>query len=225
MHQPSSSTRGGDGTTGSRARRIVTPKTGAPKMVWKREQVVVYLAADPAAGGAHPVRGTPSEDQPEVLVRGLVRRLHDEWVVSLFLINGQPTPAKTSGSCVALSGGAIRAAPDGAAIFRSRPHLRRERHIDDAVQAEQRALAMTYRARVEFAIGHGISVHAVTAPGQPDRAVRFSRRAPCRRMNWRVPTLPRPDDIDGLGRLTLDMKTLAEMPRGRSVEPPGGAAR
>ena len=189
---------------------IVTPKTGAPKMVWKREQM--SYTSPPILLAEGPIRSwNPSEDQPEVLVRGLVRRLHDEWIVTLFLINGQPTPAKTQDRAWLFQAELSVAAPDGAAIFRSRPHLGESGISDDAVKAEQRALAMTYRARVEFAIGHGISVHAVTAPGQSDRAVLLSTCAVPAYELARTDA-PSPQDVEGLGRLTLDMKTLAETP-------------
>jgi hypothetical protein len=189
---------------------IVTRKTGAPKMVWKREQVSCTSLPIPLAEG--PLRSwNPSEDQSEVLVRGIVRRLQDEWIVTLFLVNGQSTPAKSQDRAWLFQAELSVAAPEGAAIFLSRPHLGENGTSDDAVRAEQRALAMTYRTRVEFAIGHGVSVHAETPPGRPDRAVFLSTRA--------VPAYelaqtdaPSPQDIAGLGRLTLDMKALAEVP-------------
>jgi len=189
---------------------IVTPKTGAPKMVWKREQVAHTSAPIPLAVG--PIAPwNPSEEQPEVLVRGLARQLHDEWIVTLFLVNGQPEPRKNQDRTWLFQAELSVAAPDDAAIFRSRPHVREAGTSDDGVRAEQRALSMTYRRRAEFAIGHGTSVHAETAADQPDRAIHISTCA--------VPTYevartdaPSPTDNEGLGRLTLDMKVLADTP-------------
>ena len=34
-------------------------------------------------------------------------------------------------------------------------------------------MAMLYRHHVEFAVGHGVSVHAEASPEAPDRAVRI----------------------------------------------------
>ncbi len=189
---------------------IVTAKTGAPKMVWKREPVertspLIRLAQGPIAAW------NPSEEQPEVKVSGLVRRLNDEWIVTLFLVNGQPTPTKRQDRAWLFQVELSVAAPDDAAIFRGRPHLDDGGTADAAVQAEQRALAMTYRRRIEFAIGHGISVRAEPAPGQPERAVRI---ATCAVPSYEVARTdaPSPQDIGGLARLTLDMKTLADTP-------------
>jgi hypothetical protein len=186
---------------------IVTAKTGAAKMVWKREQV--EHTSPPIRLGPGPiVAWNPSEEQPEVVVRGLVRKLNDEWIVTLFLVNGQLTPRKLQDRAWLFQAELSVAAPDHAAIFRSRPRLPGGTS-DAAVQAEQRALAMTYRRRIEFAIGHGISVHAETAPGQPERAVRIATRAVPAYEVARTDA-PSPEDIPGLARLTLDMKVLAD---------------
>ena len=181
---------------------IVTARTGAPKMVRKREQVEHTSPPIRLAPGPIPA-WNPSDEQPEVLVRGLVRRLHDEWIVTLFLVNGQAAPRKSQDRAWLFQTELSVAAPDGAAIFRARPRL----HAGG--QAEQRALAMTYRRRIEFAIGHGVSVHAETAPGQPERAVRIATRAVPAYEVARTDA-PSPDDIPDLARLTLDMKVLAD---------------
>jgi len=196
-----------------RSETIVTPKTGAPKLVWKREQVTqtsppIPLVVGPLAPWA------PSDEQPEVYVRGLVRRLAGDWIVTLFLVNGQHEPRTNLDGAWLFQAELSVAAPDGsapeaAAIFRGRPRLREAGTADEAVQAEQRTLAMAYRRRVEFAIGHGISIHAETAPGSPDRALRLSTRAAPVYEVARTDA-PSPDDVPGLAMLTLDMKVLAE---------------
>jgi hypothetical protein len=38
-------------------------------------------------------------------------------------------------------------------------------------------MAMLYRHCVEFAVGHGVSVHAEPCPGQCDRSMRLRTRA------------------------------------------------
>ncbi len=191
-----------------RSETLVTPKTGAPKMVWRREQIEaisppIHLSVGPLANWQ------PSDEQPEVYVRGLVRQLDGDWIVTLFLVNGQNEPRKNQDRAWLFQAELAVTSPDESAIFRSRPHHHDHGPSDEAVKAEQRALAMTYRRRVEFAIGHGIAVHADTDPRAPDRALRVSTRA--------VPSYevartdaPTADDIADLAGLTLDMKDLAE---------------
>lgn len=193
-----------------RSATLVTPKTGAPRSVWRREQVEVTSPPIPLAAG--PIATwRPYDEQPDVYVRGLARRLDDDWIVTLFLVNGQAEPRKNQDRAWLFQAELSVAAPDGVAIFRGRPHLSDGGAADEVIKAEERALAMAYRRRVEFAIGHGVAVHAETAPGAPDRAVRVSTQA--------VPSYevartdaPTPDDVPELVDLTLDMKDLAETP-------------
>jgi len=69
---------------------------------------------------------------------------------------------------------------------------------------------MLYRHHVSFAVGHGVSVHAETLPGDPTCAVRLST---CVAPSYDVPTTtaPTPDELPALNALVLDMKTLAEL--------------
>ena len=84
--------------------------------------------------------------------------------------------------------------------------MKRNNHTDEEV-----AMAMLYRRHVGFAIGHGISVHAETLPGDSTRAVRLSA---CVVPTYDVPRTesPTPIEIPGLEGLVLDMKKLAETP-------------
>jgi hypothetical protein len=76
---------------------------------------------------------------------------------------------------------------------------------------EERILAMRYRQQVEFAVGHGVSVHADSDPQHPTHATRISTSiAPVYEL---PPTdYTTPDHHPTLAGLTLDMKTLAETP-------------
>jgi hypothetical protein len=85
---------------------------------------------------------------------------------------------------------------------------------DPTVKAENETLAMIYRRQVEFAVGHGVSVHVEVSP-DPNRAVRVRTKVvPI----YEVPrtTPPKPEDADTnpafakLTGLVLDMKLLAE---------------
>src|SRR5205823_505909 len=63
---------------------------------------------------------------------------------------------------------------DGKPIFCRRLEGLHEASSDPAAWAERRTMQMLYRHCVEFAVGHGVAVHAETAPEEKDRAVRIS---------------------------------------------------
>ena len=182
---------------------IKTPK-GQLKKVWRRTQ---------RGGTAHTLHlqeghiapWRPEEDeQPDVFVRGLVRRAGDTWMVSLFLVNGQKEPKRLRDAAWLFQPELVVEAPNGAPIFRRRP-LERQNRLTD----EERAMAMLYRHSVSFAMGHGVSVHAETLPDDTTCAVRLSTRAvPA----YDVPLTeaPTPNDLPTLVDLVLDMKILAE---------------
>jgi hypothetical protein len=74
---------------------------------------------------------------------------------------------------------------------------------------EQLSMAMLYRRHVEFAVGHGVSVHAETNPGDATQAIRVRTTViPV----YDVPktTPPAAKDIPALGSVVLGMKDLAE---------------
>src|SRR6266487_991111 len=186
---------------------IKTPK-GAPKMVWKRQQMgeetKLFLLKD---GPIPPWSPEPLE-QPDVVVRGLMRRLDGSWTVTLFLVNEQHEPERNRDQAWIFQPELEVEAPDGAPIFQRRAAIKRNRQTDEELK-----MAMLYRRHVGFAIGHGISVHAETLPGDSTRAVRLSARV--------VPTydVPRTEspttiEISGLADLMLDMKELSETPFG-----------
>ena len=70
-----------------------TTPTGNPKMVWKRYPMggkplkVTLTEGD--------ITATPADaEQPDVVLRGRVRKLDGDWVVSLFLVNAQTTATR-----------------------------------------------------------------------------------------------------------------------------------
>ncbi len=72
---------------------VKTPK-GAPKMVWKRKHVGEKSKHIPLKEGPIPSWSPEPEEQPDVIVRGVIRRLDDCWTLTLFLINEQSEPEK-----------------------------------------------------------------------------------------------------------------------------------
>lgn len=185
------------------------PKTGDPRTVWKRRPMSSVIEALPLCEGS--IEALPlSQEQPSVYVRGEVRRLEGSWIVTLFLVNDQDELHKQRDRAWLFQPELALEAPDGAAIFCRHPIAQSYRYMDASDQREQRAMAMLYRKHAEFAVGHGVGVHATTAAGSTDTAVRVETRVI---PQYEAPQTisPTPQDIPGLGELPLDMKTLAEM--------------
>jgi Helicase conserved C-terminal domain len=188
-------------------------KTGHPTHVWKR-----------CPRGSHPHRFLLTEgplpliaidpECPDVMVQGLIRRRDDHWSVTLFLVNEQQEPERLRDTAWVFQPELLVEAPDGSPIFfKKHPQIDLS-GTDPMVTAENDLLAMLYRNHVEFAVGHGVAVHAEVSP-DPDRAVRVrSKVIPA----CEVPrtTSPRPEDAESnpafvkLIGLVLDMKVLAE---------------
>jgi hypothetical protein len=214
----------------------LTTETGKAKKVWKRT---------PVSGGPHvwTLREgelepwSPSLDQPDVRVSGLARRNEGDWVVSIFLVNGQEEPEKNKDAAWLFQPELTVEGQDGSAIFRKRRRsselrvasceLAQEDRPDGEMCGtavrnsqlatrysqllEEEAMALLYRNHVEIASGHGVAVKVETAPGRPDRAVRVRT---CVLPGYEVPrqTPPTPEDNPELAGLVLDMKLLAETP-------------
>src|SRR5437763_9960508 len=73
--------------------KTLTTSKGHPMRVWQREQRSatrrIPLVEGPIASW-RPVE----DEQPEVFVKGLVRRSSNAWTVTLFLVNGQHEPRR-----------------------------------------------------------------------------------------------------------------------------------
>ncbi len=181
-----------------------TTARGAPKTVWRRRQRGGEPKRFPLKEGHLELWQPEIEEQPEVHVKGLVRRAADGWIVTLFLVNGQKEPKRLRDEAWLFQPELIVEAPDAAPIFQRRPTGRHE-HLTN----EERAMAMLYRRHVGFATGHGVSIHAETLPGDPTCAVRLSTSTvPSYDLaRTEAPTI---EDIPTLADLTLDMQELAE---------------
>jgi len=186
----------------------LTKDDGSPDLVWKR--VPVERRIDDvrlAEGRLGPL--SVEEERPEVLVHGSVRRRGQEWIVSLFLVNTQTEPDKRKDAAWVFQPELSVEAMDGSAVFVRRWLGRGTNRADAVSGAEDAAMAMLYRRRVEFAVGHGVAVHAEPSPDDPARAVRMSTRVVPR---YEVPAVdaPRREEMPDLAGLALDMKELGE---------------
>ena len=133
------------------------------------------------------------------------------WVVTIFLVNGQSPAEETKEEESWLFQPALRiAAPNGAAVFRRRPMPLEFEELDPLDAEERKILSMQYRDHVEYAVGHGVGVHAEVDPSDPHRARSVSTRI----IPWYdVPLTESPtaEEIPGLADLVRDMKQLADM--------------
>lgn len=187
---------------------------GNPMPVWKREPVQGTFVVQLIEGE---IPKTPvSGEQPEVVVRGVVRRLGGDSgsgsggrIVTLFLINGQAEPHEKRDEAWIFQPELVAEAPDGSPIFTRRPNLRDPDKTDPATYGEESQMAMVYRREVGFAVGHNVSVSVEKDAEDPRRAVRISTSV---LPSYDVPmtTPPTVEEIPALSGLALDMKELSE---------------
>ena len=137
---------------------------GEPPLIWKRKQVEASAAIPLRAGKITP--WAPNAETPEVFISGLVRRRDTAWSVTLFLVNGQDEPKQRKDEAWLFQPELIVRAPDNAPIF-----LKRQLNLHQDKEPETELMEMNYRRTVEFAVGHGIGVHARKAANSWDRAV------------------------------------------------------
>ncbi len=182
-------------------------KDGSFRRVWQRRPIVGVSAPIPLkAGRIEP--WSPCPDHPDVTVQGIVRRREHQWIVTLFLVNGQQEPDKNKDSAWVFQPELGVAAPDGAPIFQRRALISTDADLDTQM------MAMHYRKQVEFAVGHGVGVDWTLAAGTHDCATGITTAVI---PTWEVPqtTPPTTEDIPALADLTLDMQVLAEVPDGQ----------
>ena len=188
-----------------------TTPTGQPALAWKRAQRGGQLDIPLAEGEVGPL--TIDLAQPGVVLRGDVRRLSNDWLVSLFIVNTQIEPEQGKDAAwvfqaeLAVAGVAGTNSEEG--IFCRRPWQLDDKLLDPAWRHEQRMLAMLYRKRCEFAVGHGVAVTAAADAADPTRASRIATQVMPAHEVWAT-TQPTAADIAALGSLVLDMKALGD---------------
>jgi hypothetical protein len=189
----------------------LTRENGELKLVWKRTPKGGVSRPMPLQAGRFTWK--PDPELPEVYVQGLVRKRDDHWSVTLFLVNGQQEPKKLRDQAWLFQPELTVECPKGQPVFHRRASLRDPGKLDLLAYAEDQEMAMLYRHCVEFAVGHGVSVHAEPCPGQCDRATRLCTRvAPEYEVARSTP--PTTEEVPGLAGLVLDMKELAHTPDG-----------
>lgn len=168
-------------------------------------------------------RQSADKEQPQVCIQGSIRgkSLNGDRLVTLFLRNTQEEPETNRDAAWIFQPEIIVRATndaDNKAIFRRRPIL--DSHINDP---ERKSLEMIYRKEIEYAVGHGVSVHANVANDGSDQATEV-RSVIIPQYEVPVTETPGLNDEDRPAMKTmvmhghLDMTVLAEMEKDQLIE-------
>lgn len=190
-------------------------RDGNPANVWKRNPVIAPAISLPLKDGNIALRSL-HPDHPLVLLQGRVRLTADGWVVTLFMVNQQEERTRRGEPKdeVWLFQPKLRVhGAEHQPIFVQRKNAKADlSRMDPLTREETETLEMLYRHQREFAVGHGISVHATLPEPLAERAVRVETE-------W-VPMFEVPQqtprsaaDDENLTGLSMDMKALAELPK------------
>jgi len=190
-------------------------RDGNPANVWKRNHVVAPpLVIDLKDGTLKPTSLHP--DHSLVLLQGRMRLSSDGWVVTLFMVNQQEERQRRGEPKdeVWVFQPKIRVhGTDHQPIFVQRKNAKADlTKMDPLTRDETATLEMLYRHQREFAVGHGISVHATLPESMAERAVQVETE-------W-IPQFEVPqqtprsaEDDENLAGVVMDMKKLAELPK------------
>ena len=190
-------------------------KDGSEALVWKRTPLVGEpMTIALKVGTFGPIQ--PSKDKdPYITLQGKIRQTPNGWVVTVFMVNTQAELDKKKDEAWVFQPKMqiIDAATPTRPIFVQRRNWKHDlSKMDPLTREETETMEMLYRHRLEFAVGHGVSVH-VTLP-EPD-----SERASMVETEFtplsEVEQQTSPDETDNpeLANINLDMKQLAEMPK------------
>ena len=156
-----------------------------------------------------PVRVSPDERQPEVMLEGRIRLSARGWVVTLFLTNRHSTSEDQSDAVWIFQPRIVVSDAGGVDVFLRRAESEiSECGKDEREEREQ--LDMIFRDEPEFSVGHGVSVHA-----EKGGALGRARRLETRVLPWfdvAQVEAPRAEENGDLRGVELDMKRLWERP-------------
>ncbi|AGW92092.1 helicase [Ralstonia pickettii DTP0602] len=188
---------------------------GNPANVWKRTAVTAPpLDLDLRDGMLKPT--ALHQDHPLVQLQGRMRLTADGWVVTLFMVNQQQERTRRGEPKdeVWVFQPKLRVhGTEPQPIFVQRKNAKADlSKMDPLTREETESLEMLYRHQREFAVGHGISVHASLPEPLAERATEVETEWVPR---FEVPQqTPRsPADDENLTGVVMDMKELAELPK------------
>lgn len=192
----------------TKSETAVNPQTGNPLNCWKRipfgGKKILKLKEGNIA------EYNPDERIGTVSVIGNVSLPIDGLrLVTLFLVNKQMEPKENRDAAWLFQPGIIVRSPDGTATFKKRPLQNLSKG-----DKELKSLEMIYRKKVEFAVGHNTSVHAVVSAEDYEHALEIRTTSI---PHYEVPTTEVPglakDDREALRDIArnhkLDMRAIA----------------
>ena len=193
----------------------INKKTGAEANVWKREpftgEPLVVLLKNGAFG---PLQPRPDTD-PTVIVQGKMRQTPRGWVVTVFFVNTQPEQERKKDEAWVFQPKmwVLDAAVPPQPIFVQRRDWQHDlTRMDPITREETETLEMLYRHRLEFAVGHGASVHVTLPAPEATKALMVETEfVPRSEVEQQTP--PTPADDANLTGVVLDMKELTQMPK------------
>lgn len=187
-------------------------------LLWRRSQVEVTKDIKLSEGTEGSI--DVSREHPAIDLKCLVK-VHGQdqgKLVSLFLTNRQLEPKQNKDEAWMFQVSMVVSARDGSSIFVDRSAVLDGFFDNDSLaQFQDSSLEMQYRNKVEFAKGHGTSVHVEVDPLNPKRAKTIRTTAV---PTYEVPLVEAPsaksffgDPLIGsyLGELITDMKALSEL--------------
>lgn len=193
----------------------INKKTGAEAMVWKREPLTGDLLTVSLKSGAFgPLMPRPDTDSA-IIVQGKVRQTPRGWVVTIFFVNTRPEQERRQDEAWVFQPKlwVLDASASPQPIFLQHRDWKRDLNKMDPVSREEtETLEMLYRRRLEFGVGHGVSVHVtLPEPGATRAQMLETQFVPQAEVEQQTPrTLLEDPNIAGI---ELDMKELAQMPK------------
>lgn len=146
----------------------INEKTERPFRCWKRIPSGGRVSVSMDRRRIEPI--VIDSECPGVVIQGSVSAplANGDRLVTLFFVNNQYVDESDTNKDQAwvFQPELIVRDAENRAIFRRRPVL-----DSDGADSEREALEMIYRKQVEFAVGHGVSVHATTAVNDTEHAI------------------------------------------------------
>ena len=190
---------------------VISPKNGKPARCWKRIPSGGTEILKLKEGRIPPF--AIDKETANILVQGSVTKElpNHSRLVTLFLVNNQIRPDQNQDAAWIFQPELRVKSPDGKAIFVRKP-------FGDSNEADEelKALNMIYRKKVEFAVGHGIAVHATPAANDYEKATEIHTVV---MPEYEIPVTEtpgsEPEDRPAMQQLfqngLLDMRHLAEL--------------
>ena len=146
----------------------IVKSNGTKARVWRRIPCGGLVNLPIRSGSFEPL--IPDLAEPDVRLQGTIRtNATGEHLITVFLVNGQlELDTNKDMAWLFQPQITVRSSIDNAtqAVFRKR--YGNDVVVDDK---ERDHLALLYRTRVEFAVGHGVAVHAEPSPTDPTHAI------------------------------------------------------